>query len=79
MIFNGTNLDVILNYLFTILLAGKSTALAEEVEAKEKELEKKLEELKENEEERRKVDEENSHFGDIDSPHEEASRQELID
>jgi hypothetical protein len=77
--FNVTNLDLILTYFPAKLLAGKSTALAEEIEAKQKELEKNLEELAENEVERKKVDEENSHLGDIDSPKEAESLQELID
>jgi len=60
-------------------LAGKSTALAEEIEAKQNELKKNSEELVENQEERKKVDEENSYLGDIDSPKEAESLQELID
>jgi len=75
--FNETNL--IITYFPALLLAGKSTATAEEIEAKQKELKKKLEELAENEAERKKVDEENSYLGDIDSPKEAESAQELID
>jgi hypothetical protein len=60
-------------------LAGKSTALAEEIEAKQKELKKNLEELAEHEAERKKVDEQNNHDGDTDSPHEAESAQELAD
>jgi hypothetical protein len=59
--FNETNL--IITYFPALLLAGKSTATAEEIEAKQKELKKNLEELAENEAERKKVDEENSYLG----------------
>jgi hypothetical protein len=77
--FNVTNLDLILTYFPAILLAGKSTASAEEIEAKAKELKKNLEELTENRVERQKVNEENSYLGDIDSPKEAESAQELMD
>jgi hypothetical protein len=78
-LFNVTNLYLVLPYFPSILLAGQSTALAEEIEAKKKEFKKNWEELPEHEAERKKVDEENSRLGDIDSPDEAESLQELID
>jgi hypothetical protein len=69
--------NLCLNFLPTIVFAGQSTALAEEIEAKKLELEKNLKQLAEDEIERKKVDEENSHLGDIDSPREEESLEEL--
>jgi cell shape-determining protein MreC len=63
--------------LFPFFVLGKSTASAEEIEAKKKELKKQLEELEENREERKKVDEQNSIEGDKDSPNEANSAEEL--
>jgi len=59
----------LLIYFPCLVLAGKSTATAEEVEAKQKELEKQLTELKENEEERKK-DVQNNEDGNNNSPNE---------
>ena len=72
-------INILLNLKFfpSFILAGKSTACLDEVEAKEKELEKHMTELKENEIERNKVDEQNNHDGDTDSPNEVDSAKEL--
>jgi len=67
----------LLIYFPCLVLAGKSTATAEEVEAKQKELEKQLTELKENEEERNKVDVQNNEDGNNNSPNEADSAEEL--
>jgi hypothetical protein len=69
----------ILSFFPSLVLAGQSTALAEEIEAKEKELEKQLIEQEENKEERKKVDEQNSWDGDNDSPNEQSSADELAE
>jgi len=61
-----------LSFFPSLVLAGKSTASAEEIEAKEKELEKQIKELEENEEERKKVDVTNTEAADRN-----ASRAEL--
>jgi hypothetical protein len=60
-----------------VLAAGRSTATPEEIEAKREELEKQFTELEENREERKKVDEQNSLDGDMDSPNEQNSADEL--
>src|ERR1700721_2193788 len=75
-LFNTYLFNLVLE-LFPSFVFGKSTALAEEIEAKQKELKKQLEELKENKEERKKVDEQNSIEGDTDSPNEANSAEEL--
>lgn len=63
----------------SLVLVGKSTALAEEIEAKEKELAKLRTEQEENKEERKKVDEQNTLDGDKDDTGaEEASAEELF-
>ena len=71
---------LIKNYCFfpSLILAGKSTALLEEIEAKEKELIKQRTELQENIEEREKVNQQNSEDGDNDSPYEQDSADELV-
>lgn len=74
-----SGLSHLLLSLSLVLVVGKSTAEAREVEAKEKELEKQMKELGENREERKKVDEQNSRDGDTDSPNEEQSLEELIE
>jgi hypothetical protein len=70
---------LVLDFFPSFILAGKSTALGEEIETKEKELEKRMRELKENEIERKKVDEQNNYDGDNDSPNEANSAKELED
>jgi hypothetical protein len=75
-LFNTYLFNLVLE-LFPSFVFGKSTALGEEIEAKQKELKKQLEELKENKEERKKVDEQNSIEGDTDSPNEANSAEEL--
>jgi cell division protein FtsB len=81
--------DILYNILFvaiyfifsfffpSLILAGRSTALSEEIEAKKNEMEKLEKEQIENERERKILDEENSHHGDTNSPLEEASVKEL--
>lgn len=67
----------IFSFFPSLILVGRSTALAEEIEAKKKELEKLEKEQIENERERKIIDEENSHHGDTNSPLEEDSAKEL--
>ena len=69
--------DLLISLYPPIVLAGKSTATSEEIEAKQKELQKQLKELAENKAERKVVDEENSRHGDTDSPNESKSAEEL--
>ena len=61
----------------SFILAGLSTATADQAEAKRKDLEREITELKENEIERKKVDEQNTFDGDNDSPNEAKSAKEL--
>lgn len=63
----------------SLIKPGKSTATVDETERKQRELEKQMGELKENKIERKKVDEQNSEEGDIDSPNEQQSADELAD
>jgi len=67
----------IFSFFPSLILAGRSTALAEEIEAKREEIERREKEQTENERERKVIDEENSHHGDTDSPLEEQSAKEL--
>lgn len=76
LLLHGILISLLIDFPF-LVLAGRSTATADEVEAKQKELEKQLTELKENEEERRKVNEQNNEDGDRDSPNEADSAEEL--
>ena len=69
----------IFSFLPYLVLAGKSTSTVEEIEAKQRELEKQYTELAENVAERKKVDEQNSLEGDIDSPNEQQSADELVE
>jgi len=68
---------LIFSFFPSLIFAGRSTALAEEIEAKIKEIEILEKEQTENERERKLIDEENSHHGDTDSPLEEESAKEL--
>lgn len=69
--------DLLISLYPQIVLAGKSTATSEEIEAKRRELERLFKELEENRQERKVVNEENTRDGDTDSPNEEKSAEEL--